>query len=279
MRKLLFIIGIAFILASCTEDPPTLNISGKTQTIANSGGSLSATINANKPWNASSNVSWAKLSATSGQSGQTSLTITVDPSSETEDRYAKIVVTCSTLRDTITICQLQKNTIILEITTIEIPETESEFSVNVKYNINIITEITKGSDWIKAVEPTKAMSSKEFFFSAKENTTLEDRIGTIVFKSSGTNVSETLTVIQNKSNGKRLTFVHSQQTIKAPYITGSNVYGFIDWGDGVKSDYSDGATHQYADTKQRTVVMELSGNTGFKFSSIYGLEGVSIKDF
>ena len=88
------------------EDKVTL---GTTEFTAEAEGKeITLTFTTNKEWTATADQSWCKLSKTSGEAGETSITVTVDANTTEQERTAKITITAGTATAEATIKQVKK---------------------------------------------------------------------------------------------------------------------------------------------------------------------------
>lgn len=65
----------------------------------------------------------------------------------------------------------------------------------------------------------------------------------------------------------------------APRVTGTNLYGFIYWGDQTQEAYSDGAAHGYAKADNYVVKMDLWNAEEVSFGSLSGVEEIDFSKF
>ena len=88
------------------EDKVTL---GTTEFTAEAEGKeITLTFTTNKEWTATADQSWCKLSKTSGEAGETSITVTVDANTTEQERTAKITIKAGSATATATVKQAKK---------------------------------------------------------------------------------------------------------------------------------------------------------------------------
>ncbi len=100
----------------------------------------------------------------------------------------------------VTITQLTKDALFLTKNVIKIDGRRQIVAVPVNTNITgITTTIKEGSDWLSATPSTRALSQKIFSFTAKRNTTEEERTAKVEF--SGKGITQTCSIIQSVFEG------------------------------------------------------------------------------
>lgn len=100
----------------------------------------------------------------------------------------------------VTITQLTKDALFLTKNVIKIDGRRQIVAVPVNTNITgITTTIKEGSDWLSATPSTRALSQKIFSFTAKRNTTEEERTAKVEF--SGKGITQTCSIIQSVFDG------------------------------------------------------------------------------
>jgi hypothetical protein len=95
-------------IAVSQSAPSALSVSPTSTSVGAQGGAVSIAVTSNVAWTASANVSWIKLSATSGSASAT-VTATVDASTASADREGTVTFTYGSKTATVTIKQLSDN--------------------------------------------------------------------------------------------------------------------------------------------------------------------------
>lgn len=148
-----------------------------------------------EPVTTRASASWFEISPSSGKKGSSIVSvIPTEKNLNIGDRtgYAKICMGGHNLYVTVT--QKQTDAILLTSDKVELPNTESSFSIEVKSNVSCTAAIgTECSSWL-SVEGTRALDSKTVVFHALANDSENVRKGTITFSGSG--ISETVEVWQ-----------------------------------------------------------------------------------
>ncbi len=74
-----------------------------------------------------------------------------------------------------------------------------------------------------------------------------------------------------------LTLRHSNEELVAPVWYGEDVRGQVDWGDGVKEEYTEGVAHDYAKSDRFEAVFEMENVEGFEIEQLGDLEHLDIE--
>lgn len=166
------------------------------QPFADTGGTAQVTFTANMAWQASADQYWCEVSPMRGEAGTVTLTVTVAPNEEVDDRLATLEIACGTLTKRFELTQRQKDAILLSASQQEVQAEGGEIMIEVMANVDFDVEIApKAADWITPVEAdTRALEQTLLAFSIAPNTETEPREG-IIRISNGT-LTETVTVSQ-----------------------------------------------------------------------------------
>lgn len=151
-------------------------------------------------WSASvseSGKDWISLDVSNGEAGNSSLVITATQNDGEDERSCWITLfsqsKANSLSVPVSIHQYPKDDIILDAKTVNVPEKGGDFSVRLRFNVNISTEIS--GNWIHPVS-TKALKDSVAHFSTDPNTSPAERTGEIRFFNESSKVESILTVIQ-----------------------------------------------------------------------------------
>lgn len=181
----------ATFLQGCGDDDDTsatLSISNKKLTFTQNAATKDLTIYTSSKWNAKSNASW--LSVSPGSSSESSATITVQASANTETGSRSGYLAFSNSdgkRDTINVLQTGTNPMIA-ISKESASIAQSGGSVNVLVASNIGDwEISSDARWIKLPSVTSSTNNCTFTIVANA---YEGRTGTVSFKQGGTVYAE-----------------------------------------------------------------------------------------
>ncbi len=197
------------------------------------------------------------------------------------DRDGEIIFVAQTsgLADTVKVHQCENYGIILTKKIVEVPVSGGDIEVELKANLEYMLTIVEGSDWVSEIVETKALETYHHKFRVTAST-IGQRTAKIEFRAKGTDICETLTVIQGKVD-QTLSFTHSRKKGFLPKITADTISGTVDWGDGKSTKFSkDGMTHTYSDGKQtHTEIVTFQDAKGILFSTLSGISAIDISGF
>lgn len=185
------------------------------------------------------NVDWIHTTSTRGMSSHT-LYYTIDANEGYDSREAKITYRNkeNNIADTLTIIQAQKDAIILgkkEMTVKAEGETiEVKLSANVDYEV-VMPEV----DWISSVS-TRGLTEHTLYYTVATNESDDERVAKITFKNAGSNIADTLAIIQEGQMPVAKTTIHVAEpgTLgnyieerRLPGIKEIKITGEINWDD------------------------------------------------
>jgi len=199
--------ALVLIAAACgPEEKPAPNTGSSTKnevkitsasafTVPADGGTATVQFTASGKWTAAlSNdraASWLTLSATSGEKGSVSITLTAAKNEDTDDRSATIRISCGKESASVTLTQKQKDAITNTPSKTQFGAEGGSFTIEVKANIDYSFEID--SDWIHQAD-TKTLTTRTTTFTVDKNEDTRKREGSVTVKSSLG--SEKITVYQ-----------------------------------------------------------------------------------
>lgn len=76
-----------------------------------------------------------------------------------------------------------------------------------------------------------------------------------------------------------LKIIHNSTSFTPPTFSGLNITGTIDWGDGNNEIYSTSAQHEYENSEEKTVTLEMWGASEFTLSEITGVNEIDLTGF
>lgn len=174
------------------------------------GGNITLSVTASSDWTAgvttSDSGSWATLDKTSGNAGQTTVTLVVTGHTSVDERTARITFTCKGESQHYTVTQSGKPEIEILDDGFDdhIPFTGGsitvEFATNAEYTLTL-------PDWIhqSGQVSNRAMEQCVLTFSVDANDTFEERSGDIVIQSKDRTASKSVSVWQSEKEGILLT--------------------------------------------------------------------------
>ncbi|MDD6773223.1 MAG: BACON domain-containing carbohydrate-binding protein [Bacteroidales bacterium] len=126
------------------------------------------------------------------------LTYLVDSNDSYDERYAEITIVSELLEksETVSIKQVQKDAIVVALDSYDLTAAAGTIDVDISSNVEFTVKST--ADWIAQDITTKALSSEKLSFTIAENQTDDPREGQIVINASSSDISQTITVRQER---------------------------------------------------------------------------------
>ena len=177
--------------AKMTVTPEALNASASGQLEVNK-----LTVTANAGWTAGSESGWIHVDPSTGEAGETEVTVTVDGQTETEDRSADLVFQCRSLSVPVTVTQAGRieDRMEVDVERIDFPARGSQPQV-VNVTSNTIWSVSTDASWL-TVEPLSGNGDGRFTVTVQDNEGPESFEGVITV-SAGT-VTRTIPVTQER---------------------------------------------------------------------------------
>lgn len=228
MKRLLLGIFICFVLFSC-EKETILIIDQTSLSFPDSGGSQTITLTVNKPWTVISDQTWCKISPSGGEEASSMrITITCDTNTSFDARNCEITFTCAELSQTISISQDTNNGLLVSQTSFELTKNAQQLEIDIRANVKFSVEIDSACiDWVK-YNSTKGLSISTLVLDIAENTTYDNRQGTVLIKQEDGPLFSTVHIRQSQTDGL---FVYDTDHII------SSDGGIIDFGVVSNVDY------------------------------------------
>lgn len=200
-----FLWAILFFLASC-EKETALSVDQSSIEISDAGGSSAISLTANKPWTASSNQSWCKVSPSAGEDATNGrITITCDANTTYDARNCMVTFTCAELTKTVSVSQATNNGLLVSQTEYNITNAAQQLEIMVQANVKFSVEVDNGcKDWVK-YNTTKGLTTSTVVLDIAKNETYDNREGKVTIKQEGGNLSSSVVIKQGQTNGLFLT--------------------------------------------------------------------------
>lgn len=158
--------------------------------------SIDVTVQANVEYSVVISDSWIKLNGTKALSSKT-FSFSIEENTTYDPRSATIIIkpqNSNVSSQTISVRQAQKDALIVDKTSYDMPYGGGEIEEKVEANVSF--DVTPSVDWIHHVE-TKALTASTVRLKVDENTTTNAREGTVVIKQRNGSLSHTVTVKQS----------------------------------------------------------------------------------
>ena len=196
---------ILLFFASC-EKETILSVDQSSVEISDAGGSQTVSLTANKPWSASSNQSWCKVSPSTGEEATNSrITITCDPNTSYDARNCTVTFTCAELTKNISVSQATNNGLLVSQTEYNITNAAQQLEIKVQANVKFSVDVDNGcKDWVK-YNTTKGLTASTVVLDIAKNETYDNREGKVTIKQDGGNLSSSVVIKQGQTNGLFLT--------------------------------------------------------------------------
>ena len=185
--------ALAIFAVSCTKPEPvkpSITLTSLADvTVPTDGGIQTISFNSNVPWTVTiDNSNWS-VTPTSGEAGTATVKVTV-PNNTTEDPIVgKVTIKAETVSQVVTLTQLQKDAMVVDVTSYDAPSEGGKISVKVKANVEVTA--TTDASWLKIATATKSMVEKSFDVEVSANDG-EAREGTIILSGAGKKVEVTV---------------------------------------------------------------------------------------
>jgi hypothetical protein len=180
------------------------------------------------------------------------------------------------LDETVKITQMQNDAIIVALDEYTLEAVTTQLSFDVQTNVEL--EVSTTADWIHYGVESRALETKQLIFNLDENITLDSREGFIQI-SSGDLKQEIKVVQQGRIDRNIVKVLHTNWNLVIPTITGNNLLGTIQWGDGQQEEYRVQATHPYTEGKEYLLQLDVWGAEEIDFPNIEGIIEIDLSKF
>jgi Putative binding domain, N-terminal/Viral BACON domain len=209
------------IIVQSTPVQPTLNLSATAQNAVATANTANITLTTNNTWTASSNVTWLKVSPTTGNAGTNlAVNFTIDANTATTARTGVVTFTAGGLTQTFTVTQagVVAPTLTLSATAQNAVATATTASITLTTN-NSWTASSNAA-WLK-VSPTSGNAGTNIAinFTIDANAATTARLGVVTFTAGG--LTQTFTVTQAGVVAPTLTLSATAQNAVATATTAS----------------------------------------------------------
>jgi len=152
-------------------------------------------VQANVQYSVSTSVDWIKQVGTKGLTSK-NISFSIEENKTYDPREGKITIKpqdSSVQEQVVSVKQAQKDALIVEKTSYDMPYGGGEIEIKVESNVPF--DVTPNPDWIHYTQ-TKALSSSTVCLKIDENTTYSSRQGTVEIKQQNGSLKYTITVSQ-----------------------------------------------------------------------------------
>ena len=207
MKKILLVLTALMLALSCSKEGanPEVVISSPTNNaVGKDGGTVTLSFSSAIEWTATSSATWCTLSASKGDGGNSlSIKVTCAKNETYDSRTATVTIKSGgTVAKSITIEQDAKDGLIISSNRMDLNNDAQQITITLQKNVEYTYTIN--GEWITPVTAssveTKALSNETLKFNVAENTTYDNREGSITFKSAKGDLSSTVTIYQSQVN-------------------------------------------------------------------------------
>ncbi len=190
-------IAASLVFFSSCEKETMLSVDQQLLTFTEAGGSQILSLTANKPWTASSDQSWCKVTPTAGEEATSSrISVNCEPNTTYDTRYCKITFTCAELVKTVSVTQDESDGMLISPREVDLSYEAQTVDVVIKHNVEFDVVIPADcSGWISIVA-TKGLETNTMTFSIAKNDTYDNREGSIKFKQKNGSLIGTVKIVQ-----------------------------------------------------------------------------------
>ena len=190
---LMFLVATAVLLTGCNngiEEPDvpvtptivTLELSDADLVFDAEGGQKTFMITSNAEWTITNESDWCTTDVASGN-GDRTVTVTVAPSAETEDRNLNLSIRAGEQTGILTVTEKHGNALILAKDKFDLSQDGGNVSIDVKSDVDEVIVPAEYQSWITLAPDTRAAQIKRYVFIILEKEGKEGRRGYIIFKS------------------------------------------------------------------------------------------------
>ena len=207
MKRILLVLTALMLALSCSKEGanPEIVISSPTNNaVGKDGGTVTLSFSSAIEWTATSSATWCTLSASKGDGGNSlSIKVTCAKNETYDSRTATVTIKSGgTVAKNITIEQDAKDGLIISSNRMDLNNDAQQITITLQKNVEYTYTIN--GEWITPVTAssveTKALSNETLKFNVAENTTYDNREGSITFKSAKGDLSSTVTIYQSQVN-------------------------------------------------------------------------------
>ncbi len=177
-------------------------LTAKTKTVVSGGGIIDVEINTNVEYDIilPSGVSWVSLSGTKSLVSYThQFYVSANPDYSSREAHIIFRDKHSSLSDTLTIIQMQKDGLFVTPKSAEIPNTGGTVNAQVMANVDYQIIMPQGVTWVSNVT-SKALLPGNYTFSVSQNELNQARSANVIFKATITSLADTIRINQLPSN-------------------------------------------------------------------------------
>ena len=259
---LLFAVIAASVLSfSSCEKATVLSVDQQLLTFNESGGSQIIALTANKPWTASSDQGWCKVTPSAGEDAANSrISINCDPNTTYDTRYCNITFTCAELTKTVSVTQDESEGMLISQTDFDISNEAQQVSVEVKANVKFSVAVDDAcKSWIRH-SATKGLTMSTVILDISKNEDYDGREGRVTISQTDGSLFSTIKIRQSQNNGLFITTSEYELSNESHQLS-------IEVKSNINFEVSSGASWiKYVETKSLNtsfIVLDIEANQDY----------------
>ena len=150
-------------------------------------------------------------------------------------------------------------------------------SLEVAVGTNYDWSASSDAEWVIIYTPAGSKSDTVVKIGVLGNYSPESRSAAVTVISGGEASDQIF--IHQPGRYQVVGVVHDRLSFPAPVIFGTNVAGYINWGDGAGEEYNDNVSHEYLQEGPYNVSIEVTGASAVSVPDIVGIEKVDLSGF
>ena len=180
------------------------------------------------------------------------------------------------VEEIVSITQMQRDAIVIAQSEYTISADMDILSFEINTNVDFKTDISV--DWIRRTRSSRGLEVLPLDFSIDRNPSVSAREGIITF--SYGEIRQDIKVVQEGwSEYSRFSITFEGQQFVIPCVVGENLFGVIDWGDGITSVYEPGMVHTYDYESNYLISSETSVAKEIRIEGIKGVQMIDLTEF
>lgn len=212
----------------------------------------------------------------SGMQSQFTHYFAIKPNETRMSRTATVIFTnlYNGDKEELTITQLPEHAITTARSEYNLNPSKKEILLRLNSNVDFNVDVPVNWIHVSQKETTEPLKFYDISMVVDENKTHEPREAFVTFYT--VELIQRVVVRQDgRSDYVKAVIQHHSPDLKTS-VSGSKLYGFVDWGDGNSDNLNTSNTHTYSDTIDRYVKIDCWGISSFKLPSLTNVSSVAI---
>ena len=150
-------------------------------------------------------------------------------------------------------------------------------SLNLRFQSTFPWTAASDESWCTLTTKSGEGGSISLPIEVKPNETFESRYANITLRSE--TVLCKVKVVQAAHGAVTLVVKHTAPKFNIPVFTGASIRGTVTWGDGAQEDYQKSLSHEYAEQKEYTTTISITGVETVELENISGIAEIDFTGF